>query len=86
MSKALKVLALVGTLCGLAGCKMASKQSGESASAPSAVPTVSVMTFNVENLFDTEDDPDRNDESFLPKDVKDASPLIRNRCLVQKSV
>jgi endonuclease/exonuclease/phosphatase family metal-dependent hydrolase len=28
--------------------------------------TVSVMTFNVENLFDTKDDPAKNDETFLP--------------------
>lgn len=27
---------------------------------------LTVMTFNVENLFDTEDDPDKNDENYLP--------------------
>lgn len=26
-----------------------------------------VMSYNVENLFDTEDDPDKNDNDFLPK-------------------
>lgn len=31
---------------------------------------VTFMTFNVENLFDTEDDPTKNDETFLPKELK----------------
>ncbi|MEM8981491.1 MAG: endonuclease/exonuclease/phosphatase family protein [Pseudomonadota bacterium] len=32
--------------------------------------TVTVMTFNVENLFDTVDDPDRRDETYLPLSAK----------------
>lgn len=32
--------------------------------------TLSVLTFNVENLFDTEDDPQKSDETFLPKHQK----------------
>lgn len=38
------------------------------------------MTFNVENLFDTEDDPIKNDETFLPLTKK--SEAIRAACRV----
>lgn len=33
----------------------------------------SVMTFNVENLFDSEDDPGKEDETYLPKKQKKGS-------------
>ena len=36
----------------------------------SPVPAVTIMTFNVENLFDNIDDPGRNDYTFLPIDDK----------------
>jgi endonuclease/exonuclease/phosphatase family metal-dependent hydrolase len=29
--------------------------------------SVTIMTYNVENLFDTEDDPNKEDEAFLPQ-------------------
>jgi endonuclease/exonuclease/phosphatase family metal-dependent hydrolase len=35
------------------------------AEAPADVPAVSIMTFNVENLFDNIDDPGKNDYTFL---------------------
>jgi len=35
------------------------------ATAPAKVPSVSIMTFNVENLFDNVDDPGKNDLTFL---------------------
>jgi len=37
------------------------------------------MSFNVENLFDTEDDPDRDDETFLPLSKKQ-DPKVRAAC------
>ncbi|NKI34170.1 endonuclease/exonuclease/phosphatase family protein [Wenzhouxiangella sp. XN79A] len=33
-------------------------------------PSVSIMAFNVENLFDTADDPGKNDATYLPASVK----------------
>ena len=33
-------------------------------------PTVSIMTFNVENLFDTADDPAKDDRDYLPLEAK----------------
>lgn len=36
----------------------------------SASHSVSIMTFNVENLFDAEDDPDRADRDYLPIELK----------------
>ena len=48
---------------GLAGCA-ASQERQQTA------PTISIMTFNVENLFDTEDDPEKNDQTYLPLSAK----------------
>lgn len=48
---------------------------------PAAAPregTITVMTFNVQNLFDTDDDPDKNDEAFLPLDKK--TSLVKAAC------
>jgi endonuclease/exonuclease/phosphatase family metal-dependent hydrolase len=43
---------------------------------------VSVLTFNVENLFDTEDDPERDDETFLPAEMK-LDAIVQNKCRSQ---
>lgn len=43
---------------------------------------ISLMTFNVENLFDLEDDPEKNDEAFLPLEMKQ-SEAMQNKCRVQ---
>lgn len=48
---------------------------GACSSAPSNVPSaatqrISIMAFNVENLFDTQDDPGKNDATYLPLSVK----------------
>jgi len=45
--------------------------SSAPSTAPSAeMPRVSIMAFNVENLFDTQDDPGKNDATYLPASVK----------------
>jgi endonuclease/exonuclease/phosphatase family metal-dependent hydrolase len=41
---------------------------------------ITVMTYNVENLFDTQDDPLKNDEAFLPVDKK--NERVRTACRV----
>ncbi len=79
-SLALSLLALAG----LSACV---------SSAP-ATTRVSVLTFNVENLFDTRDDPDRRDEAYLPLAQKQSAahkalcqdvvvPVWRDECLYQ---
>ncbi len=67
-------LALIGIL---AGCVSKPK-------APPTDPntTVSVLSLNVENLFDLDDDEGKNDEAFLPLEKK-RNDVIRNRCFVQ---
>ncbi|MES3038258.1 MAG: endonuclease/exonuclease/phosphatase family protein [Bdellovibrionota bacterium] len=45
--------------------------------------TGSIMAFNVENLFDTLHDENTNDETYLPKAVKDASPELQAKCALQ---
>ena len=48
-------------------------QAGACTSAPrDAVAEVSVMTFNVENLFDVVDDPGKDDKAYLPIEMKRA--------------
>lgn len=44
--------------------------------------TVSVLSLNVENLFDLDDDENKNDESFLPL-AKKRNDVMRNRCYAQ---
>ncbi len=43
--------------------------------------SVSILSFNVENLFDTLDDKDRSDESFLPLETKIQNDSIIQSCL-----
>lgn len=45
---------------------------------------IRVMTFNVENLFDLENDPEKNDDAFLPLSSK-RSAEAQNRCRAQNS-
>lgn len=46
---------------------------------------LTIMTYNVENLFDTEDDPFKEDETYLPLKVKRSSPQIQQICRKLKS-
>ena len=53
-------------------------------SAPKKMATVDpekikILTMNVENLFDLDDDVDKNDEAFLPASLK-TSAAMKNRC------
>lgn len=41
---------------------------------------VSVMQFNVENMFDTVDDANRDDETFLPLAYKKSHPAVMAKC------
>ena len=52
---------------------------GERSQAGAEVHAVTIMTFNVENLFDTEDDPDKVDDTFLPL-AKKQSAEHRESC------
>ncbi|MEM9323880.1 MAG: endonuclease/exonuclease/phosphatase family protein, partial [Pseudomonadota bacterium] len=66
-----------------------------SANAPApadAVPAVTIMTFNVENLFDNTDDPGKDDHAYLPVGMKQTAahkalcepievPRWRSECL-----
>ena len=60
----LVIIALVGSLA--MGC---SRDDQPDAIAPAGT-TVSIMTFNVENLFDNLDDPDKDDATYLPLAAK----------------
>lgn len=45
--------------------------------------TVTIMNYNIENLFDTLHDPGKLDYTYLPKKVKDASTEIQKYCKAQ---
>ncbi|MGE4133911.1 MAG: endonuclease/exonuclease/phosphatase family protein [Bdellovibrionales bacterium] len=68
----------IAAVLGLAACTTAPKRVA------SVNPRVSVMTMNVENLFDLQDDPIKNDESFLPIEKK-RTEHVRNKCYYQNS-
>ena len=66
MNRALRMTALLSVA--LAGCSdLATPAPGGEDSAPV---TVTIMTFNVENLFDDVDDPARHDDTYLPAAAK----------------
>lgn len=41
---------------------------------------VTVMTWNMENLYDTENDPKKDDDTFLPLEVKNKLPKHKEKC------
>ncbi|MCC6138671.1 MAG: hypothetical protein IT287_08555 [Bdellovibrionaceae bacterium] len=45
--------------------------------------SLTIMTYNVENLFDTEDDAGKKDEAYLPIEKKDEA--IKARCRIDNS-
>lgn len=63
---------------GLWGCATQPKQAKVESE------KIRIMTMNVENLFDTDDDPGKNDESFLPLSKK-VDSAMSNRCYTQNA-
>jgi endonuclease/exonuclease/phosphatase family metal-dependent hydrolase len=60
----------------------AQKQSSADKNQPQRI---TLMTYNVENLFDTEDDPLKDDETYLPLSFKKQNPQILKKCKSLKS-
>jgi hypothetical protein len=54
----------------LTGCAPGTAPPQDGGGAVGAVPAVTLMTFNVENLFDTRDDPGKDDRTYLPLALK----------------
>ncbi|MEK2645874.1 endonuclease/exonuclease/phosphatase family protein [Bdellovibrio sp. BCCA] len=71
------ILALVLSLA--TGCAISFKKKHWDLP-PKADNEVSVMSFNVENLFDTVHDEDRNDYAYLPYMVKKTNPKYQQAC------
>ena len=61
----LNPLPVVLLLAALTGCNHNATGTGESASDASSEASVTIMAFNVENLFDNVDDPEKNDRTYL---------------------
>ena len=51
-------------------------QRDTTAPSPVAVPAVTIVTFNVQNLFDTYDDPGKDDKAYLPIAAKQSAAHI----------
>jgi len=70
----LGALALAGlALLLLQACARPAGEADAPTPAPDSAPaaeTVTLMTFNVENLFDAEDDPGKDDRTYLPIEAK----------------
>lgn len=41
---------------------------------------ITIMSYNLENLFDTKDDPNKNDETYLPVEIKNKNLTILKKC------
>lgn len=81
------VSALASLVLILTGCKSLTSKKTED-TAPKATwvspeQAITVMTFNVENLFDTKDDAKKSDETFLPLSLK-STPSHQKKCASYK--
>ncbi|MGB5257280.1 MAG: endonuclease/exonuclease/phosphatase family protein [Woeseiaceae bacterium] len=68
-----KLLAVLTALAVLGGCTTAAPDSAER---KDAMLGITVMTFNVENLFDNIDDPGKDDKAYLPLQSKQSKQHI----------
>ena len=71
---------LTSAALALTSCAISFEKS-KSSLPPKAENEIGVMSFNVENLFDTTHDADREDYTYMPVDVKKASPEIQKACV-----
>lgn len=81
MKKLTLLTPVVASILALSACSSPpSQKEPEVQPAALAGPSVSIMTFNVENLFDTEHDAGKNDVTFLPLALKQADPKLMAMC------
>lgn len=73
-------LILFVSLFALAGCAVSFKKDKWELP-PKADDEISIMSFNVENLFDTVKTPGHNDETYLPLAAKNADSKLREACV-----
>ncbi len=66
-----RLLLLVVCVTAVTGCAEQQVPGPEADTAGSTAQEVTIMTFNVENLFDTTDDEGKDDHTYLPRAVKD---------------
>ncbi len=71
---------MTGILLFMIGCTTTQRKMEETT--PQNTARVSIMTFNVENLFDIDDDPEKLDEAFLPSGAK-SGEVFQNKCRYQ---
>lgn len=73
-------LLLAAATIAIAACNAPTDEMDDLATKPLSVST---MTFNVENLFDNDDDAGKDDRSFLPIEAKSTNqPALRFRLKV----
>lgn len=79
MKNLLKILSFQLVVISLSGCALSFKKDVWRLP-PKADDEISVMSFNVENLFDTVHDKDRNDFTYLPLLAKRTNPEFQKGC------
>ncbi len=90
MSKTKFMLTLFAVLFSIISCRSPSDslKSNKTLTNPELISKkndeVSLMTFNVENLFDTEHDANKEDFTYLPLSLKKNSTEVQNFCKTQK--
>lgn len=77
----MKKLILIPLFLAFTSCTLAPK---EEAKVEVQKDEIFLMTYNLENLFDTQDDADKNDEEYLPRAVK-KTPYYQNICFTKSS-
>ena len=79
LSVAANHILCVASCLTLFACAQGNKPESISSDAERAPPGVTIMAFNVENLFDTRDDSGKDDHTYLPRSAKD-DPAHIARC------
>jgi hypothetical protein len=72
-------LCAIAALLVVTSCSDANLPNSSESVANDSMPvehSVTIMTFNVENLFDTKDDPGKDDKAYLPIDAKQSAQHI----------
>lgn len=84
---AFRVLLPLAFALGASACTSRDAQQPEPAPPvqTASLPSVTIMTFNVENLFDTRDDPGKDDKTFLPLKLKQTDAHRQSCAEIQNS-
>jgi endonuclease/exonuclease/phosphatase family metal-dependent hydrolase len=79
-TKATKFIGICLSLALSTGCTSLNQRETKASSSPLSSQRISVMSYNVENLFDTEHDENKEDYTYLPLAAKQQNAEYRRQC------